>query len=98
MKPPKCRTCGAEEWRHTCGNLPKIRIPSREFLVAHGETMLIDGIPHEVVLDDALAVTISPALEPVIVTEPKHGRGRPRVHASGAERVRAHRARKATKS
>lgn len=19
MKAPKCRTCGAEEWRHTCG-------------------------------------------------------------------------------
>lgn len=22
MKPPKCKSCGAEEWRHTCG--PKI--------------------------------------------------------------------------
>lgn len=19
MKPPKCKTCGAEEWKHTCG-------------------------------------------------------------------------------
>lgn len=24
IKPPKCKTCGAEEWRHTCGPNPKI--------------------------------------------------------------------------
>lgn len=25
MKPPKCRSCGAEEWRHVCGGLPDIK-------------------------------------------------------------------------
>lgn len=32
--------------------------------------------------------------EPNIVTAPKRGHGRPKIHASGAERVRAHRVRK----
>lgn len=22
MKPPKCKNCGVEEWRHTCGVVP----------------------------------------------------------------------------
>lgn len=33
MKPPKCKSCGAEEWRHTCGvklNLPKLAILKAE--------------------------------------------------------------------
>lgn len=24
LKPPKCKTCGAEEWRHICGPDPQI--------------------------------------------------------------------------
>lgn len=24
VKPPKCRTCGREEWRHLCGGVPEI--------------------------------------------------------------------------
>jgi hypothetical protein len=23
MKPPKCKSCGKEEWRHICGTMPK---------------------------------------------------------------------------
>jgi hypothetical protein len=25
MKPPKCKTCGEEAWRHVCGGLPDIK-------------------------------------------------------------------------
>lgn len=25
MKPPKCRSCGTEEWRHVCGGHPDIK-------------------------------------------------------------------------
>lgn len=25
VKPPKCRACGKEEWRHTCGGTPEIK-------------------------------------------------------------------------
>ena len=25
VKPPKCKTCGAEEWRHICGGTPEVK-------------------------------------------------------------------------
>jgi hypothetical protein len=33
MKPPKCKSCGAEEWRHTCG--PALTIDEKVALRAH---------------------------------------------------------------
>lgn len=38
MKPPKCKTCGAEEWKHTCGpklsvaEITRVVVASPEFL------------------------------------------------------------------
>lgn len=48
--------------------------------------------------DVTIIAPSAPEPKPNIVTEPKRGRGRPKVHASGAERVRACRARKKSPS
>lgn len=92
MKPPKCRVCGKEEWRHLCTEaafpLTRVRL--------NGEDVLLAGAP-KLTINGAFPVAKAVAkINPVtkLANHPKGKRGRPKVHASAAERQQACRARK----
>jgi hypothetical protein len=83
MTPPKCRTCGEIEWQHVCGLTQQGLTRQMAATILKAKDKIFVG---------RSAIVTKPQ---AIVTATKAPGGRPKVHASAADRQRACRSRKA---
>lgn len=89
MKPPKCRTCGVDEWQHVCGPV-KILVTKKAPFVG---SILAGSVNR----GEGVLMTVPKTVTQTVTQPAKGGRGK-RVHNSAADKQRAYRDRTKAKA
>ncbi len=90
MKPPKCRSCGKEEWRHVCGPLKVLITEKAPFAGSTAPGSVNRVVGH--IISVPQQETVTPNAQ-TVTRASKGGRGK-KVHTTGAAKQAAYRARK----